>query len=171
MGHLFYLLCLFIYKMYTVSFIQNWVLKKAEWFVKGYFGTQISSRRRQWHPTPVLLPGNSHGWRSLVGCRPWGGEESDTTEQLHFHFSLSCIGEGNGNPEFLPGESQGWRSLVGCRLQGRTELDTTEPTQQQQQISSSNFNSFLFNLLLSVLPLFNFFGGGGLKYLLFVYKQ
>ena len=55
-------------------------------------------QRRQWHPTPVLLPGNSHGWRSPVGCSPWGLEESDTTEQLHFHFSLSCIGEGNGNP-------------------------------------------------------------------------
>ena len=53
---------------------------------------------RQWHPTPVLLPGKSHGRRSLVGCNPWGGEESDTTERLHFHFSLSCIGEGNGNP-------------------------------------------------------------------------
>ena len=49
-------------------------------------------------PTPVLLPGNSHGRRSLIGCSPWGLEESDTTEQLHFHFSLSCIGEGNGNP-------------------------------------------------------------------------
>ena len=56
------------------------------------------SWRRQWHPTPVLLPGKSHGWRSLVGCRPWGHEESDTTERLHFHFSLSCTGEGNGNP-------------------------------------------------------------------------
>ena len=33
-----------------------------------------------------------------VGCCPWGCEESDTTERLHFHFSLSCIGEGNGNP-------------------------------------------------------------------------
>ena len=54
--------------------------------------------RRQWHPTPVLLPGKSHGRRSLVGCSPWGRCESDTTEQLHFHFSLSCIGEGNGNP-------------------------------------------------------------------------
>ena len=52
----------------------------------------------QWHPTPVLLPGKSHGWRSLVGCSPWGREESDTTERLHFHFSLSCLGEGNGNP-------------------------------------------------------------------------
>ena len=54
--------------------------------------------RRQWHPTPVLLPGKSHGWRSLVGCSPCGRKELDTTEQLHFHFSLSCIGEGNGNP-------------------------------------------------------------------------
>ena len=40
----------------------------------------------------------SHGWRSLVGYSPWGRKESDTTEQLHFHFSLSCIREGNGNP-------------------------------------------------------------------------
>ena len=54
--------------------------------------------RRRWHPTPVLLPGKSHGRRSLVGCSPWGRWESDTTEQLHFHFSLSCIGGGNGNP-------------------------------------------------------------------------
>ena len=54
--------------------------------------------RRQWHPTPVLLPGKSHGQSSLVGCSPWGLEDSDTTERLHFHFSLSCIGERNGNP-------------------------------------------------------------------------
>ena len=58
----------------------------------------IVRRRRRWHPTPVLLPGKSHGQRSLVGCSPWGREESDTTERLHFHFSLPCIGEGNGNP-------------------------------------------------------------------------
>ena len=55
-------------------------------------------QRRHWHPTPVLLPGKSHGQRSMVGCSPWGCYESDTTERLHFHFSLSCIGEGNGNP-------------------------------------------------------------------------
>ena len=54
--------------------------------------------RRQWHPTPVLLPGKSHGQRSLVGCSPWGREEPDMTEQLHFHFSLECIGGENGNP-------------------------------------------------------------------------
>ena len=54
--------------------------------------------RKQCHPTPVLLPGKSHERRSLVGCSPWGREESDMTEWLHFHFSLLCIGEGNGNP-------------------------------------------------------------------------
>ena len=49
-------------------------------------------------PAPVLLPGKPHGWRSLVGCSPWGLEELDTAERLHFHFSLSGTGEGNGNP-------------------------------------------------------------------------
>ena len=57
-----------------------------------------TAQRRQWHPTPVLLPGKSHGRRSLVDCSPWGRKESDTTERLPFHFSLSCTGEGNGNP-------------------------------------------------------------------------
>ena len=63
--------------------------------VKSLF---LHSRRRQWHPTPIPSPGESHGWRSLVGCSPWGRLESDTTERLHFHFSLSCIREGNGSP-------------------------------------------------------------------------
>ena len=49
-------------------------------------------------PHSSTLPGKSHGWRSLVGCSAWGPYELDTTERLHFHFSLSCIGEGNGNP-------------------------------------------------------------------------
>ena len=48
-------------------------------------------------PHSILLPGKSHGQRSLVGCSPWVAKESDTTERLHFHFSISCIGEGNGN--------------------------------------------------------------------------
>ena len=64
----------------------------------GVYSNSCPSQRRQWRPTPVLLPGNSHGWRSLVDCSPWGRKESDITERLHFHFSLSCIGEGNGNP-------------------------------------------------------------------------
>ena len=73
--------------------------------------------RRQWHPTPVLLPGKSHGQRSLVGCSPWGREESDTTERLHFPFSLSCIGEGNGTPLQCsclenPGDGGAWWAAV-----------------------------------------------------------
>ena len=68
------------------------------WYKFVFIICSTCNWRRQWHPTPVLLPGESHGWRSLVGCGPWGREESDTTEQLRFHFSLSRIGEGNGNP-------------------------------------------------------------------------
>ena len=87
-------------------------------------------QRRWWHPTPVLLPRKSHGWRSLVGCSPWSLEESDTTEQLHFHFSLSTFMHWRRTwqptPGILPGESQGRGSLVGCHLCGRTESDTTE---------------------------------------------
>ena len=55
-------------------------------------------RRRWWHPTLGPLPGKPHGRRSLVGCSPWAHQELDTMERLHFHFSLSRIGEGNGNP-------------------------------------------------------------------------
>ena len=80
-------------------------------------------------PSPVLLPGKSHGWRSLVGCSPWGCEESDTTERLHFHFSVSCIGEGNGNPlqcSCLENPRDG--EPGGCHLWGHTESDTTEVT-------------------------------------------
>ena len=85
------------------------------------------SWRRQWHPTPVLLPGKSHGSRSLVGCSPWGREESDTTEQLHFHFSLSCIGEGNGNPLQRsclenPRDGGAWWAAVSGVAQSRTRL-------------------------------------------------
>ena len=84
-------------------------------------------RRRQWHPTPVLLPGKSHGWRSLVGCSPWGHYELDTTEGLHFHFSLSCIGGGNGNPLQYsclesPRDRGAWWAAVYGVAQGRTRL-------------------------------------------------
>ena len=90
----------------------------------------LYGQRRQWHPTPVLLPGKSHGQRGLVGCSPWSRWGSDTTERLHFPFSLSCIGRRKWQPTpvFLPGESQGRGSLVGCRLWGRIESDTTEGT-------------------------------------------
>ena len=89
--------------------------------------SSVSYRRRQWHPTPVLLPGNSHRRRSLVGCSPWGLKESDTTERLHFHFSLSCIGEGNGNP-LQRSCLENLKDGGGCCLRGHTESDTTEAT-------------------------------------------
>ena len=60
---------------------------------RALFTGNSDKRRRQWHPTPVLLPGKSLGRRSLVGCSPWGRWGSDVTERLPFHFSLSCIGE------------------------------------------------------------------------------
>ena len=83
--------------------------------------------RRQWHPTPVLLPGKSHGRRSLVGCSAWCREESDTTERLHFHFSLSCIGEGNGNPLQCsclenPRDGGAWWAAIPGVAQSRTRL-------------------------------------------------
>ena len=83
--------------------------------------------KRQWQPTLVLLPGKSHGWRSLVGCSPWGRKESDTTERLHFHFSLSCIGEGNGNPLQCsclenPRDGGAWWAAICGVTQSRTRL-------------------------------------------------
>ena len=95
------------------------------------FGTIIQFRyiawRRQWQQTPVLLPGKSHGRRSLVGCSPWGREESDTTERLPFHFSLSCIGEGNGNPLQCsclenPRDGGAWWAAIYGVAQSRTRL-------------------------------------------------
>ena len=87
--------------MYLLVFLHQLLL--LIWGVGCKVQSDLSSlntalRRRQWQPTPVLLPGKFHGWRSLVGCSPWGCKESDMTERLHFHFSLSCTGEGNGNP-------------------------------------------------------------------------
>ena len=92
----------------------------------------------KWHPTPILLPGKSHGRRSLVGCSPWGHEESDTIERLHFHFSLSCIREGNGNPLQYsclenPRDGGGWWAAIYGAAQSRTRL---------KQLSSGSSNSF-----------------------------
>ena len=83
--------------------------------------------RRRWHPTPVLLPGKSRGRRSPVGCSPWGHSESDRNELLHFHFSPSCIGEGNGNPLQYsclenPRDRGAWWAAVYGVTQRRTQL-------------------------------------------------
>ena len=90
-------------------------------------GLSSSLPRRRWHPTPVLLPGKSHGRRSLVGCSSCGHGESDTNERLPFHFSLSCIGEGNGNPFQCsclenPRDGGTWWVAVSGVTQSRTRL-------------------------------------------------
>ena len=91
------------------------------------FFPSLHLQRRQWHPTPVLLLGKSHGPRSLLGCNPWGCSELDTTEQLHFHFSLSCIGEGNGSPLQCaclenPRDGGAWKAAIYGVAQSRTWL-------------------------------------------------
>ena len=92
-----------------------------------YSPTLTPIQEKVMHPTPVLLPGKSHGWRSLVGCSLWGREESDTAERLHFHFLLSRIGEGNGNPLQCsclenPRDGGAWWAAVYGVAQSRTRL-------------------------------------------------
>ena len=87
--------------------------------------------------------GKSRGWTSLVGCSPWGREESETTEQLPFHFSLSCTGEGNGNPLQCsclenPRDGGAWWVAVYGVAQSRTRL-------KQLSSGSSSRTSKLLN--------------------------
>ena len=96
-------------------------------------------------PLQALLPGKSHGQRSLVCFSPWGREESDTTERIHFHFSLSCIGEGNGNLLQCsclenPRDGGAWWAAVYEVAQSRTQL---------KRLSSS---SILYKTEISVKP-------------------
>ena len=114
---------------------------KLESRLLGEISITSDDWRRQWHPTPVLLPGNSHGWRSLVGCSSWGREESDTTERLHFHFSLSCIGEGNGNPLQCsclenPRDGGAWWATVYGVAQSRTRLKRLSSSSSSSSSSS-----------------------------------
>ena len=100
---------------------------------------------REWLPTPVSLPGESHGQWSLVGYSPWGRKEPDTTERLHFHFSLSCIGEGNGNPLQCsclenPRDGGDWWAAIYGVAQNQTRL---------KWLSSSSSSSTLFSIIFS----------------------
>ena len=95
--------------------------------------------------SPGLFLGKSQGRRSLLGCNPWGRSESDMTERLHFHFSLSCIGEGNGNPLQCsclenPGDAGAWWAAVYGVAQSRTRL------KQLSSSSSSSSSSTMKNL-------------------------
>ena len=106
--------------------------------------------RRQWQPTPVLLSGKSHRRRRLLGCSPWGRYKLDRTEQLHFHFSLSRIGEGNGNPLQCsclenPRDREAWWAVVYKVVQSWTRL--------KQLSSSSSSSPKIGSLYFPIAPL------------------
>ena len=108
----------------SVLLLSIYIFKELSWHL---LVSSIVFWRRQWQPTPVPLPGKSHGRRSLVGCSPWGIEESDMAERLHSHFSRSCIGEWNGNAlqcSCLENPRDGgacWAAVCGV-TQSRTRL-------------------------------------------------
>ena len=121
--------------------------------------TTLSVWRRQWHPTPVLLPGKSHGRRSLVGCSPWGRKESDTTERLHFDFSPLCIGEGNGNPRQYsclenPRDGEAWWAAVYGVTQSRTRLKrlSSSSTLYIRSLALTHFTAANVYPLISISP-------------------
>ena len=132
----------------------------------------------QWHPTPVLLPGKSHGRRSLVGCSPWGREESDMTERLHFHFLLSCIGEGNGNPLQCsclenPRDSGAWWTAIYGVAQSRTWLkrlssSSTSPHSYRFPFSCDNSPSIfqVYDTILLTVVTMLYIACPGLIYLI-----
>ena len=96
------MLCLFLFRLFSSC---------SEW-----------ARRRQWHPSPVLLPG-----KSMDRGAWWAAVHGVMTEQLHFHFSFSCIGEGNGNPLQCsclenPRDGGAWWAAVRGVAQSRTQL-------------------------------------------------
>ena len=102
--------------------------------------------RRQWQPTPVLLPGKFHGWRSLEGYSLWGHKELDTTERLHFLLSIVPFGEGNDNPlqcsclENPMDRGACW----GCSLWGCRELDTTKQLTHTVYLCQKKASSEIF---------------------------
>ena len=96
-------------------------------------------------PHSSTLAGKIPWMEDLVGCSPWGHKESDTTERLHFHFSLSCIGEGNGNPLQHtclenPRDGGAWWAAIYGVAQSQTRL---------KQLSSSTSSS---RLIIAFLP-------------------
>ena len=105
-------------------------------------------QRRQGDPTPVLLPGKSHGWRSLVGFSPWGCEDLDITERLRFHISLSCIGEGNENPLQCsclenPRNGGAWLAAVYGVTQSQTRLKRLSSSSSSIKVQQAYLHWYL----------------------------
>ena len=120
-------MCLLLSRYWSLSTGRKLVLSLRTWWLRGSSVCLQCGRpgfnpwvrqipwRRKWQPTPVFLPGESHGRRSLVGYSPWGRKESDMTEWLHFHFLHSCLEN--------PIDKGAWRATVHGVAK---ELDTTE---------------------------------------------
>ena len=108
-----------------------------------------SSETRKWHPTPVLLPGKSHGRRSLVGCSPWGREELDTTERLHFHFHVlekEMATHSSVLAWRIPGtEEPGGLPSMG--LQSRTRLKRLSSSSSSETLGEGGFHFSLYTNL------------------------
>ena len=111
----------------------------------------------------VCLKGSRPG---VGGCRPWGHEELDTTEQLHFHFSLSCIGEGNGNPLQCsclenPRDGGAWWAAVYGVTQSRTQLkrlssSSSSSSKQIEKILGADFVLYFYFCSLFLLHFLSF---------------
>jgi len=107
-----FFILMFQFYILPCSCLENGIQSPETHSVKRAWLTQVRGhhQRRQWHPTPVLLPGKSHGQRSLVGCSSWGHEESDMTERLHFYF-----------PHALEKEMATHSSVLAWRIPGTGE--------------------------------------------------
>ena len=95
-------------------------------FLWNMYCHSVLVRRRRWHPTPVLFPGKSHGWRSLVGYSPWGHEEldrmSDFTFTFHFHALEKEMATHSSMLAWrIPGTGAWWATVYGV-AQSRTRL-------------------------------------------------
>ena len=134
------------------------------WHCKDLDMTEQLSWRRQQQPTPVFLTSKSHVWRSLIGCNPCGRQELDTTEWLHFHFSFSCIGEGNGNLlqcSCLENPRDGgawWASVYGV-AQSWTRLKRLSSSSSIYHARHSSRNLYILIFLTSRTALWDFLNG------------
>ena len=111
--------------------------------------------RRKWQPTLILLPGKSHGQRSLVGCSLWGRWGSDMTERLHFHFSPSFTAEGNGNPLQCsclenPRDWGAWWAAIYGIAQSRTQLKWLSSSSSSRETSTFTVSLMNYLILLSL---------------------
>ena len=143
------LLCFYWTQMHHLQFEfpESFPLQMDTFPLAVYIHIVVYAQSRHWHPTPVLLSGKSHGQRSLVCCSPRGRKESDTTERLHFHFSLSCMGEGNGTPLQCsclenPRDREAWWAAAYGVAQSRTRLKRLS----SRSILERGINDYIYKL-------------------------